>query len=189
MIKGFIEKNTQSLTDLEKKLGDPDFRATLQELLVGQNSANPALGRKVLDELDRVVGVMKLIKPEHAPQPGRLGVPGMGAVGAGTVVGGITGQGITPVTVGSVIFGMLGVRALSRMVATAMTSGNLGVLRTLTRTLSLAPAAAKNAAAVEAFHGLVRELDVWDRNNGGEGFGLEIPAASERVPVHMGVRG
>jgi len=47
---------------------------------------------------------------------------------------------------------------------TAMTTGNTGVLRSIERALALAPAAGKNAAAMEAFQALGRELKVWDES-------------------------
>lgn len=178
MMKGFLERNTQSLDDLPNKLRDPDFRATLKELLLGDGAADPALGQKVLGELDRLVGVVKLIKPEMAPQPGRVPVPGMGGTGTGTIVGGLTGQGIGPGTIMTIITTLSGIRSVAGMMATAMTTGNTGALRTLQRAISLAPAAGKNAAAAEALLSTLRELDVWDKQNGGSGI-PDLPPAPQ----------
>jgi hypothetical protein len=175
LIKGFIEKNTQSLTDLEGKMRDPDFRATLKELLVGQGVADPALGKKVLSELDRTMGVVKLIKPENAPQPGRVIVPGVST----NVSAGSAGAAVTGSFRGAIFFvlsGITGARLIANATATAMTTGNTGVFRTIQRAAALAPAAGKNPAAAEALRGIFLELDAWDRQNGGQGLPELSPA-------------
>ena len=79
---------------------------------------------------------------------------------------------------------------VGKAMATAMTSGNAGVLRTIQRAISLAPAAGKNVAAAEAFMGLARELDAWDRETGGTGI-LDLPAAEpvREPPAILGARG
>lgn len=160
LIKGFIEKQTQTLDNLPQKLRDADFRLTLKELLTGKGVADPALGQKVLDELDRTAGVLKLIRPEHAPQPGRaLGASGVGSVGATTAVSGVTGQPIqvaAPVAIG----GMRLLRYFGQVMATAMTSGNTGVLRQFQRALMLSQAAGSNVAAAEAARAAWRELGI-----------------------------
>lgn len=169
LIKGFIERNTQSLADLEIKIRDPEFRDTLKELLLGEGVANPALGRKVLEELDKTVAAFKLVRPELAPQPGKV-VSGVGSVGAGTVAAAMTGTGVQG-AVGAFLTTITGLRFLGRMMATSMTSGNTGVFRTVQRAIALTPKAGSSAAASEALRGMVRELDEWDRKNGGPGFG------------------
>jgi len=121
---------------------------------------------------------VKLIKPEMAPQPGRVPVPGMGGTGTGTIVGGLTGQGIGPGTIMTIITTLSGIRSVAGMMATAMTTGNTGALRTLQRAISLAPAAGKNAAAAEALLSTLRELDVWDKQNGGSGI-PDLPPAPQ----------
>jgi len=163
LVKGFIEKNTLSLTDLESKMRDPDFLLTLKELLTGKGVADPVLGKKVLDELDRTMGVVRLIRPEMAPQPGRILPSGVGGMGAGTVVGGVTGQGISPITVGTLLGALSGARFIAKATATAMTNGNLGTFRLIQRATALAHITGRNAAAAEALHGVLRELDEWDR--------------------------
>jgi hypothetical protein len=174
LIKGFLEKNTQSLTDLPSKLRDPDFKVTLKELLTGEGVANPVLGKKVLESLDRVAGLIKLAQPEIAPRPGRVGPSGMGGVGMGTTGAAATGGSIQ--TAVPLVYSILGITKLySTMVAKALTTGNLGAIRTLERALALAPIAGKNAAAAETLNGLLREIDTWDRQHGGTGLSKAQP--------------
>lgn len=167
LVKGFLEKNTQSLTDLSDKLRDPDFRNTLKELLIGQGVADKALGMKVLHELDRTIGVIKLIRPEMAPRSGRIGGFGMGGIGAGTTAAVVTGDIRTAAPLVFLSFGMT--RLVGNVISKAMTTGNMGALRTVQRGAMLAKAAGSNAAAAEALHGVLRELNDWDIKNGGQG--------------------
>lgn len=173
LIKGFIERNTQSLNDLEIKIRDPEFRDTLKELLLGEGAANPALGRRVLQELDKTVAAFKLVRPELAPQPGKV-VSGVGSAGGGTVAAAATG---TSVQGAVAVFAswLFGARFLGRAMATAMTTGNTGVFRTIQRAAALAPKAGSSAAAAEALMGMARELDAYDRENGGEGVTINLP--------------
>lgn len=57
---------------------------------------------------------------------------------------------------------------IAKAVATAMTTGNMGILRSIQRAVSLAPAAGQNVAAAEALAGLMREIEEWDKQTGGE---------------------
>jgi hypothetical protein len=180
LVKGFIEKHTQTLTDLSGKLRDPDFRLTLKELLTGPGVADPKLGRKVLAELDRTLAVMKLIKPELAPQPGRLGVPGMGGVGAGTAAATVTGDIRTAAPLVFLTAGLS--RKLGTMVAKAMTTTDTGAFRIAQRALSLGKIAGRSAAAAEAFRGALAELDEWDRAHGGTGFDWGQPEQPVPMP-------
>lgn len=160
LIKGYVERNTQTLETLPQTLRSEEFRRTLKELLTGKDAADPALGQKVLDELDRTVGVLKLIKPEHAPQPGRiLGASGMGSVSPVTMAGSVTGQPIQ-VAAPVAITGMRLFRFIGKVMATAMTSGNLGSFRALQRAITLSNIAGQNAAAAEALRAAVRELGI-----------------------------
>jgi len=164
LVKGFIEKNTQSLTNLEGKLRDPDFKATLKELLVGPGAYDPALGRKVLGELDKIIAAAKIASPEQVAQPGRVLPQGVGGVGAGTVAGGTTGMGIGPGAIATIVFYITTAKFVAKAMGTAMTTGNTGVLRSIERALALAPAAGKNVAAAEALQALARELKEWDES-------------------------
>src|SRR5574341_240456 len=187
LIKGFIERNTQSLADLEMKIRDPEFRDTLKELLMGEGVASAPLGRKVLEELDKVVAAFKLVRPELAPQPGKV-VSGLGSVGGGTVAAAMTWGGIQG-GVAAFASWLFGARFLGRAMATAMTTGNMGVFRTIQRAAALAPKAGSSAATAEALRGIMRELDEYDRKNGGEGLpGLLAPEVNPNAG-NMGVRG
>jgi hypothetical protein len=190
LIKGFIERNTMSLTDLEDKLRDPEFRDTLKELLMGEGVANPVLGKKVLAELDRVVAVVKMVRPEMAPQPGKI-APGVGSVGGGTIGAAATGTDIRGAV--PLVFATLGIsRLFGNMAAQAMTSGNTGIFRTVERAVALAPAAGKNAAAAEVLKNVMREIDEWDRQNGGAGLSAPQPEPKTfdpRTVGHLGSRG
>jgi len=157
MVKGFIEEHTRSLTNLESKLTDPRFLDTLKELLTGPGAADPALNKKVLAEMDRTLGVMKLIRPETAPQPGRLPIPGMGSVGASTTVAAGTGAPIQ-VAAGGALGLIFGGRVLGKAVAKAMTTGNTGSLRAIQRAASLARVAGRATAAAEALRAAVADL-------------------------------
>ena len=108
-----------------------------------------------------------------APQPGRINLPGMsgGGVAAGTAGAAMTGS---IKTAAPLVFVTAGIsRKLGTMMARAMTSTDLGALRTAQRAIALAPLAGKNAAAAEALRGLMVELDEWDKREGGDGFGWE----------------
>jgi outer membrane lipoprotein SlyB len=171
LVKGFIEQNTRSLTGLSDKLTDPLFRDTLKELLTGPGAANTQANRKVLAELDRTLGVMKLIKPEMAPQPGRVapsGIGGMGVTTAASAVvpsGGVANQGAISAALTFIVGGKL----VGKAAATAMTTGNVGALRAMQRAVSLAQHAGKSPAAAEAFRAAMQELSEWDKQTGGEG--------------------
>ena len=175
LIKGFIEQNTRSLADLETQFTAPKFKDTVKEILVGEGAANPALGRTVLAALDRTMGLAKLAKPDAAPQPGRVIIPGVSTnVSAGSAGASVTGsfRGAVPLIMATILSGVF----LSRATATAMTTGNTGVFRTIQRAAALAPNAGKSAAAAEALRGVFLELDSWDRANGGPGL-PELSAA------------
>jgi hypothetical protein len=172
LVKHFIEKNTQSLTDLDTRLKDPDFRQTLRELLIGPGVADPVLGRKVLGELNRTLGVIKLIKPETAPQPGRVMLPGVST----TVSSGTAGKALTGSAMGAfaIVLGVIPfVRMTARAAAHAMTTGNMGAFRTIQRAAMLSRAAGQNPAAAEALRAALQELDAWDREQGGPGLAEE----------------
>ena len=165
MIKGFIEKHTQSLENLEDKLLDPDFRLTLKELLTGKGVADPQLGLRVLDDLNRVLGVIKLASPKMAPQPGRLGIQGMGTVGAGTTMAAATGQNIQgAVPLVYLTFGVS--RLIGKATANYLTTGNKGMLHAIGRAFSLARIAGTNAAAAEAARAAFNELKIMSEAEG-----------------------
>jgi len=167
MVKGFIEKHTQSLTTLETKLTDPDFRLTLKELLTGRGVADPVLGQNVLESLNRTLGAVKIAAPEIAPQPGRFGLPGTGSIGLGSAGAALTGniQSAVPLMLATV-----GVsRLLGKAAANYMTTGNAGMLHAIGRGAALSKIAGKNAAAAEAARATLMELDGWDRATGGAG--------------------
>ena len=164
IVKGFIEKQTQSLDSLDAKLLDPDFRLTLKELLVGKGAANPARGRVVLDELDKALAVLKLAAAEMAPQPGRLGVPGMGGVGAGTAAATVTGDIKTAAPLVILTAGLS--RQIGKAAASYMTTGNAGYIHAVGRAIALSRLAGKNAAAAEALRATLRELDNFEREAG-----------------------
>jgi hypothetical protein len=171
LVKGFIEQNTRSLEGLSAKLRDPLFRDTLKELLTGPGVANAAANKKVLAELDRTLGVMKLIKPETAPQPGRVAPSGVGGVGMGTVgsaamPGGPAQQGAVAAALSFIVGG----RLIGKATATAMTTGNTGAFRAIQRAVTLSQHAGKSGAAAEAARAALRELSEWDKQTGGEGF-------------------
>lgn len=159
LIKGYIEQHTVSLDNLPTKLRDPEFRRTLKELLTGRGVADPALGQKVLDELDRTAGVLKLVNPQYAPQPGRaLGAPGVGNISPVTIIGGATGQPIST-SAPAALTALLGFRQIGKVMATAMTSGNTGSFRALQRAITLSRLAGTNAAAAEAARAAWAELE------------------------------
>jgi hypothetical protein len=189
LIKGYIEANTQSLADLGQKLRDPMFAMTLRELLSGPGVANPILGRKVLAELDRAVGAVKLITPQLAPQPGRVMPQGVGSMGGGTIGAAATGD--IRSAVAAVAMWAIGARTLGRAMAHAMTNGHTGALRQIQRIAALAPAAGKNVAAAEAIIALGRELKA-QIGDDEEPAAAPAPVGNPANPAttaHMGSRG
>jgi len=171
LVKGYLEQHTQSLTNLPAKLNDPKFRDTLRELLIGEGARNPMENRAVLRALDDTLAAIKLADPAMVPQPGRLGVPGMGGVGAGTAAAAVTGGGIQGAV--GLVFATMGLsRLLGNMAASAMTTGNAGILNKTARAFKLTRAAGTNIAAAEQLRNLLAEIDVWAKEQGLSGITL-----------------
>jgi hypothetical protein len=163
MVKGFIEKHTQSGSDLESRILDPDFKRTLKELLIGKGAANPALGKIVLRELDKTLGAQRMLRPDVYARPSTARLPGVsGQVGAGAAMGTATGAaaaGIPWLVIGTAG----GMRLIANAAAHAMTTADVGVLRKIQRVIALSQVAGKNVAAAEAARAAFNELEQWDR--------------------------
>ena len=187
MVKGFIEKHTQSLESLDTKLKDPDFRLTLKELLVGEGAADPKLGQRVLEDLNRAMAVVQLAAPRTAPEAGRLGVPEMGRVGAGTTTAALTGTNIHGAV--PIVYSVFGIaRTMGIAAANYLTTGNAGMLHAIERAFSLARIAGKNAAAAEAARAAFNDLKAMS-----EAPGVDAEGAAQAQPARqigtMGIRG
>jgi hypothetical protein len=65
--------------------------------------------------------------------------------------------------VGTLLGALSGARFIAKATATAMTNGNVGAFRLIQRAVALAHLTGRNAAAAEALHAIVRDLDEWDR--------------------------
>lgn len=133
----------------------PELRRTFDALSRGADAEGLETGMRVLERAAQIASRKGDILPGAGLFRlfGSIGIPGAGLV-FGNIMGGVKGVAVA-----------LNIKGAARMMATAYTQGNAGVVRSMARLLALSNKSALTGAEVELARKAANEVDAFAKQN------------------------